>query len=243
MAISPEDEESPVKPRGLWSVMGAAETDSVESSDDISRPVDVESVPAMAEESSIEKPLRGLFSIMPQAVNRGEESAILRPTDARGPIAIESDRESARAEPSPVDTGFELVTHSQLTQPMPPDWLNGAHVSVRHKIDQDVRQVRGPVICGIASILLSFLALRPEVWLSLPAAFFGFAAIIRGCLVFTTQNVQRGRKTPACRAAVWAVVLGTVGAFLAPVLMSCGHLWRESIGTVTTAQRPIAGDQ
>ena len=102
------------------------------------------------------------------------------------------------------------------------------------------RQGRVGLACGVASVGLSVLASRPEVWMSIPASILGFASIILGYL--TLAGSRRHRVTPFAKmASAASLLLGVLGVFLGPLFFAgMGRELRESSGHDLTRQHLIS---
>ena len=91
-----------------------------------------------------------------------------------------------------------------------------------------IRQSSIALLCGLASIALSLLSIRPEVWMSIPAFGAGFFAIVMGYLALTSCrlcNLSTFTKT----SSQAAMLLGTLGIFLGPLVFArVGRELRES---------------
>jgi hypothetical protein len=85
-----------------------------------------------------------------------------------------------------------------------------------HAATRRVRHARLALACGLASVALSALSLRPEVWMSLPAAALGFTAIVLGYLTLTATR-RHDHSAFTSGACVASMLLGTVGMFLGPL--------------------------
>jgi|GEM_PF-5367311 len=228
MSDSPQDKESTSKPRGLWAVMGATgASDAAAPPVEVSPPTAAESESEETVEPSTDHPLRGLFAIMQQASRGESETTTLAAADSQSECLVTSTEPPSQSTASSSgETNFEVVTHEQLVQPMPPGWLKTADVYEMRFIDQDDREGRIAIACGIGSVVLSFLAFWPEAWMSVPAAVLGFIAVIRGSLLLTTQSRRRERNASVRRMAVIAILLGTGGAFLGPFFTSLARTWQ-----------------
>jgi len=94
---------------------------------------------------------------------------------------------------------------------------------------RSTRSTWGPVVpltCGLTSIGLSALAMRPEFWGVLPASILGFAAIIQGFLLLTDSHPENQTTSSRCIALV-SLLSGLCGMFLGPLYFAeWGRVWR-----------------
>ena len=103
---------------------------------------------------------------------------------------------------------------------------------IENKVSRYRRSTRstwGPVVpmtCGLTSIGLSALAMRPEFWGVLPASILGFAATIQGFLLLSDSRPEN--QTTSCRCiALVSLLSGLCGMFLGPLYFAeWGRVWR-----------------
>ena len=119
---------------------------------------------------------------------------------------------------------------------------NSRNPSQRVAASRRTRQTWAGLACGIASVVLSALAIRPEIGMSLPASITGFAAIILGYLrLSSTSPRDHSPSTKWISSAM--IASGVLGIFLGPLYFSgLGRGWRESSGQ-TLMRRHLNGNR
>jgi hypothetical protein len=220
MTDPPHDPEPTAKPRGLWSVI-AHSSEPIEADDPIAG--DADDSPA--------SPPQGLFAIMRRAESSDEtviESGEQPATDS-----------SIAAEVPDLPTVADV--DNEPAQSFALDAKPGAATgSVTQSHAKRMRQSSVTLLCGVASVLLSALSLRPEIWMGFPASGLGFCAIILGYLTLTGCRL---RDLPAYTrtASQLGMLLGTLGLFLGPVVFAgIGRELRESTGNLQTRKHLLA---
>lgn len=222
MTDSPQDSDPTLKPRGLWAVI--AHSSGPITSD---QETDAEQNPSVSEpdEPAPVAP-RSLFAVMQRA--QPEEP----------PEAVEIvEKSRAQSNARSVDPAMP----QQADRPVSGDESIGPFV-VPIGVDYDppkfhlrrsprrIRQSSIALLCGVASIPLSALSIRPEVWMSIPASGTGFIAIILGYMALTGCRL-RDLSTFTKTASQVGMLLGTLGIFLGPLVFArVGRELRESSG-------------
>jgi hypothetical protein len=207
MTESLPDSDPTPKPRGLWSLMNKPSTD-------IPSVVDVE------ETSSV--PPRSLFEVMRRASSVTSDVSVSQNTNV--PLESES---SAEFPESSVADDLESIPESHRV-------LIYAEVPKPVRTGMRNRSSIPGILCGVTSIGLSGLAMRPEVWMSLPASILGFAAVVLGFWKLTgTGSGNRSSKITWNSSVI--IMLGIPGMFLGPLYFSeLGRASRESSGQILT---------
>ena len=204
----PDSDPTP-KPRGLWSVI----------------PESPNAWPSETEFGEVSpKPLRSLFDLMRKT---GSADA-----DLTNPVPVE-----AAVELQPVADGPEISSDEiSFDGPILLDAGDDRKTVSSAKVTRRTRHHLTGIASGLASLGLSVLALRPEVWMRLPGLVMGFYAMMLGYLSLTeTHPSQRPRNV------VWlsttAILSGIVGIVLGPLYFSeWGRAMRDSRGSWQTRQ-------
>lgn len=224
MTGSPQDSDPTIKPRGLWSVI--AHSSSSIPPDEITTAEETASE-ADPDEQSAPAP-RSLFAIM----QRGETIESQEDADMTVSVAEEGGAESAVESVESMDVVELDHPYSAVESIQPFVELAGPAGNLRAFAPKSTvrrtRQSSASLLCGVASILLSALSIRPEVWFSIPASAAGFSAIILGYMAITgcrLRDLSSFTKTMSQAG----MVLGTVGIFLGPLAFApLGRELRDS---------------
>jgi hypothetical protein len=210
------DPEPTAKPRGLWSVIGHS-----------SEPIDAETHPSDQEEQSngetqdsTAAPPQSLFAIMRRAESPDATLKESLPEAADGPALSES-----VPDPSTIIEAIDEPVKSFALDAGP----RATTIAAARLHAKRLRQSSVALMCGIASVLLSALSIRPEFWMGFPASGLGFCAIILGYMTLTGGRL---RDLPGYTKTVSQIgmMLGTLGLFLGPVVFAgIGREWRESM--------------
>lgn len=228
MTDSPKDSDPIHKPRGLWSVIAHSSGPILPDQESEAEAVRPDPIP---DEPASPAP-RSLFTIMQsaQAAASQEDSATVDPPETGSEAGFSDPIRLHETESSSPDD--ELT--GQILEPIVPVGPLWSHVA--NQSPRRIRQASMSLLCGIASIGLSALSIRPEVWLSLPAPIAGFSAIILGYMALTGCRV-RNLSTFTKIASQAGMLLGTLGIFLGPIVFApLGRSVRESQGHSQTQQ-------
>lgn len=222
MTDLPDDSESTPKPRGLWSVISHSsapmqsdsEADLPEESDaDREQPIETESNETPAP--------RSLFAVM----------RLAEPTETVADDQIDATsgqqplKTSESAEPPDLSDTSVVPTYLPIVQPP-----NALLKSARKSGTTRIRQGSISFLCGLSSVPLSALSLRPEVWISIPASALGFCAILLGYMALTGGRLRELSSFTKITSQS-GMLLGTLGLFLGPLVFAgIGRELRESSG-------------
>lgn len=204
----PEPDPTP-KPRGLWSLMPKAST---------------ELPPETPTEAQAGEPSpRSLFDVMRGA--RAVETQLLNP--GIGDVELES---------RPVVENPELSSPDSSIKALPVPVRGGSRRSPSVMSARGSRRQFAGLACGLASIGFSALALRPEIWISVPGSVLGFTAVILGSLRLI-ESESRTRPASLRWISAAGILSGIFGIFLGPLYFTeVGRAIRESSGNSQTRQ-------
>jgi len=192
MTESPLDSDQQPKPRGLWSIISPPSPET---------PVEFEA------DQSASNPPRSLFDVMRRASKDAAPEVEKNPTDD-GVVEIVAPALSSDAAGSAVESPFSALGRIEQLR------------SQRHTLLlKQIRQSRIGFACGLASVGLSILAIRPEVWMGLPATTTGFSAMILGYLSLSGSQRRELSQTSKLLAIV-SIIAGILGVFLGPLVFA-----------------------
>ena len=240
MPDSSRDSDPIAKPRGLWSVISQSshsETPAAES---------VPELDSQSEEPASAAP-QGLFAIMRRA-EVAEEPIVLEPVspidrnnkslvEANDKSPVDEGRNESSVEPDdqPEEVPLPHVDVEEVDSVLPLiDTGDNSRKSSRKAAARRLRQSGIAFLFGLASVGLSALSMRPEVWMSIPAFVCGFFAIFLGYTTLTGARLRK-RSSFTTIASQSGMLLGTLGIFLGPLAFAgLGRELRESQGNQQT---------
>lgn len=219
----------PNKPKGLWSVMSASVSPSLNAGHEhetvSDQPVDLKSQPSDDKLTS--------------TPNVGRDSSPISsiPSTVPGVWCVQPPGSAQ------VGTATASAGSTSTSQPIRPSLLGLRRLSAG-PIDEDEDygtewcwEAIAALVLGIAAIFLAALSLKPGWLVRIPSLVVGIVALMVG---FTAiGDVRRARGQLKGRfAAVTGIVLGALGMLLAPLLFArMGDSWRESAGREVIANR------
>jgi hypothetical protein len=199
MMTTEHDSDPPPKSHGLWSLMSKASDEPQPDADP----------PESVNESSTAP--RSLFEVM--------RNARLEDTNASTRIESEIPPSITVAQERMATTDSDETVVPQQDAPSP-FVFDGGRQRLRSttKVSKGVCQPYFQIGFGLVSIALSTLALRPEIWMSLPAALLGFVTIFICCL--TLFDSREGQASSIRWIPLIGILLGIAGIFLGPLYFS-----------------------
>ena len=222
----PEPDPEPLpKPRSLWSLIPRSPIDlpSVEA------PIDADLT-----EPATHSPPHSLFEVMrrgmagnPQADNtissRSEHRDQTEQHSSPPQAVVAADLPQIippvdEAISHELDNASEIASSEIESRKFAPFLI----LPVENKVSRyrhSTRPTWGPVLsltCGLTSIGLSTLAMRPEFWGVLPASILGFTATIQGFLLLSDSRPENQTTSSRCIALV-SLLSRLCGMFLGPL--------------------------
>ena len=227
----------PVAPRGLFSLMqrGAGETAPLGGTPRVfdGRGGDDPQTTPFAEPQGVPPD----SASHPQSKIRNPKSSespltlTLSPEDGGEGTGEDTEDEWDSAGPDSEDSGD--LAHPPSV-PIDPDDLEPPRY--RRATAQAAKQSWIGLVCGVAAVAASALAMLPQVWIGFPATGLGFAAIIVGYVTLTGAG-RRDMAILTRAVSLVAMGLGSLGIFLGPLFFSeLGRELRESTGQQATSR-------
>jgi hypothetical protein len=247
--------ETQPKGRGLWGLMGTAAVDVPATAPAVT-PDAAESTPNSTDSaippSDDKSPKgRGLFALMQRAddeVTPAEIDDLLEGLDqeASPPEAVHDESAAPGEAIELPDNADDFDIDPLELPPQPPARLlppmNAVDLEDLEPVRTEPRDLKANrqcwwgLMCGVASVAGSALAILPQFWVGFPATILGFAAIIAGYVALTGSSRQRIPARPRIASLV-GMLLGTAGIFLGPLVFSTlGRSMRESTGVLATTR-------
>jgi hypothetical protein len=227
----PEPDPEPLpKPRSLWSLIPQSL---------IQLPPAEASVDADLTGPATNRTPHSLFKVMRRGMagNPQADNTISTSSEHRDQAELHSSESQAVADtelpqviPS-VDAGV-LHEFDNASEILPSESSPFFVLPIENQVSRyrsSIRSIWGPVVpltCGLTSIGLSALAMRPEFWGVLPASILGFAATIQGFLLLSDSRPENQTTSSRCIALV-SLLSGLCGMFLGPLYFAeWGRVWR-----------------
>ena len=227
----PEPDPEPLpKPRSLWSLIPQSPIDLP--------PAEAANDSDWTEPASHPTP-HSLFEVMRRGMAGNPQadktiSSISENRDQAEQHSSESQAVAGIELPQIIPPVDEAMSHQRdnASAMTPSEFAPFLVLPIANKVSRyrrSTRSIWGPVIpltCGLTSIALSTLAMRPEFWGVLPASILGFTATIQGFLLLSDSRPENQTTSSRCVALV-SLLSGLCGMFLGPLYFAeWGRVWR-----------------